>query len=93
MSAVSPQALAAAKELVSGVVSGAVDLEARPALLEDDILYIQVGIVEKGALGWLETLLGDDRHPKDNRLVVAMQLTGPGRSRILAALGFQGLST
>jgi len=79
--------LQAAQELVRGVLKGEVSPEKTPALFSDDQVYIQVGIVEQNAPGWLRAQVQDERYSKDARLTVVFQMTGTDRRDLLKALG------
>ncbi|MDP2342339.1 MAG: hypothetical protein Q8O67_15395 [Deltaproteobacteria bacterium] len=87
MSTVDPQRLKSAKELVTAVLTGKQTVEKNPALEQDDLLAINVGIVELNDAAWLESQLKDNKLNKDARMTIALQVKGPMRKPVLTALG------
>lgn len=74
-----PQArLDAAKKLVDDVLAGRVTPATDPAVFDDDLLYIQVGMLEQLDADWLKGRLTDPAVAADARDRVVRCLSDPG---------------
>lgn len=68
--------LKAARELVTGVITGSVTPDADPAVFNDDLLYMAVGMLEQLDQAWLYARFDDDSAAVEHLTHVANCLTG-----------------